>query len=260
MENSLWDKSQKLSIGGIAKLFGISASALRFWEKEGLLKTPRNENNNYRSYDYPSLLEISDLVLMKNMGMTLEDMRKSPCMGLSGLGALYAQRSDALAEQIDKLEEILRKVNATRELMREFNELYRSKEVVISEPDIRQIIPHKKIDDPTVWRKYFSGRYQFGTVFFTDGKNNHSETWGWVLTVPEQTEGSIWDYKPGERTFAQCAMWVNVKNRRKNNVDEIRAFFQSSGYKTGMIVARYVCTAFEYGACNDFYKAWIELI
>jgi hypothetical protein len=43
-------------------------------------------------------------------------------------------------------------------------------------------------------------------------------------------------------------------------VDELHAFFRASGYVTGMIVARYVCTAYELGSRNDFYKAWIELI
>lgn len=260
MEFRLWDKSQRLTIGSMAKLFGMNASTLRFWESEGLLKTERNPDNNYRDYDYQSLLDISDLVLMKNMGMTLEDMRRYPCIGLSGLGTLYANRSNALAAQIAKLEEILCKVNDTRELMREFNALYRSKEIVISEPDVLQMIPHKRIDDPTVWRKYFSGQYQFGTVFLPDGKDGYSEIWGWVPAVPEPGENSIWEFKSGERVFAQCAMWVNVRNRKRNNVDELHAFFRASGYATGMIVARYVCTAYELGSRNDFYKAWIELI
>lgn len=260
MEINLWDKSQRLSIGGMARLFGMNASTLRFWEKEGLLKTERNENNNYRDYDYQSLLDISDLVLMKNMGMSLESMRRLPRIGLSGLAALYAGRSDAIAGQIARLEEILRKVNATRELMREFNELYRSKEVVVSEPDVLQLIPHRRIDDPTVWRKYFSGEYQFGTIFMPDGGGGHNEIWGWVPSKPEPAGNSVWEYRPGERTFARCAMWVNVKNRKFNNTDEIRAFFSARGHKTGIIVARYVCTAYEYGAKNDFYKAWIELL
>jgi hypothetical protein len=119
--------------------------------------------------------------------------------------------------------------------------------------------PLKKLDDPVAWRKYFTGEYQFGTVFLPDGSDGHREIWGWVPSAPDPNEESIWSYQPGERAFALCAMWVSVADRRKNNVEELRAFYRSFGRETGMIVARYVCTAFEHGSRNDYYKAWIEL-
>lgn len=254
-----WDKNQRLSIGSMAKLFGINASTLRFWEKEGLLRPGRNRGNNYRDFDYQALLDISDLVLMKSMGMSLESMRESPRMSLAGFGTLYAGRSDAIAEQIRRLEEVLGKVRATRELMREFNEICNAREIILSEPDVMQIIPHKKLNDPVAWRKYFAGQYQFGTVFLPDGGDEHREIWGWVPSRPEPDEQSVWSYQPGQHTFALCAMWVNVADRRKNNVQDLRAFYRSFGRSTGMIVARYVCTAFEQGNRNDYYKAWIEI-
>ncbi len=254
-----WDKNQRLSIGSMARLFGINASTLRFWEKEGLLRPVRNRGNNYRDFDYQALLDISDLLLMKSMGMSLESMRESPRMSLAGFGALYASRSDAIAEQIQRLEEVLGKVKATRELMREFNAICSAREVILSDPDVLQIIAHKKLDDPVAWRKYFAGQYQFGTVFLPDGSDGHREIWGWVPARPDSNEESIWSYQPGQHTFALCAMWVNVEDRRKNNVEELRAFYRSFGHSTGMIVARYVCTAFEHGLRSDYYKAWIEL-
>jgi len=258
MEKNSWDKSQRLTIGTIAKLFGLNPSTLRFWEKKNLLNTLRNYSN-YRDYDYQSLLDISDLVLMKSMGMTLEDMRKSPNMNLAQLGELYESRTRALQEQARNLNEILSKTNETKNLMAEFNALCLCREVVISEPDVRQIIQHKRIDDPTVWRKYFSGQYQFGAVLFPNSNNSHDEIWGWIPKDPEPKGARIWEYTPGDKTFAQCAMWVSVDDRKKNNVDEIRSFFKERGYKTGIIVARFVCTAREYGSRNDFYKAWVEI-
>lgn len=243
----------------MAKLFGLNASTLRFWESEGLLQAQRNRNNNYRDYDYQSLLDISDLVLMKNMGMSLESMRESPHMGLAEIGALYENRSDAIAVQIARLEEVLRKVDATRELMREFNEIYQKREIIPSEPDVLQVIPHKSIDDLVVWSKYFSGEYQFGMVFLPDG-GGLTEIWGWVPSARVETDDSIWEYKPGERSFSLCAMRINVEDRQQNNIDEIRATFSSLGRDTGMIVARFVCTACEDGVRNDYYKAWIELL
>lgn len=258
MGNNLWDKSQRLTIGSIAKLFGLNPSTLRFWEKKNLLNTLRN-NNNYRDYNYQSLLDISDLVLMKNMGMTLEDMRKSPNLSLLQLSELYESRTQALQEQIKNLNEILSKTIETKNLMEEFNAICLCREVVISEPDVRQIVPHKRIDDPTVWRKYFSGQYQFGAVLFPNSNNSHDEIWGWIPQYPEPEKDSIWEYAPGDKTFAQCAMWVSVDDRKKNNTAEIRSFFYTRGYKTGIIVARFVCTAREHGSHNDFYKAWVEI-
>jgi DNA-binding transcriptional MerR regulator len=258
MDQNLWNKSQRLTIGSIAKLFNLNSSTLRFWEKKNLLNTLRNDNN-YRNYDYQSLLEISDLVMMKNMGLTLEDMRKSSNMNLSQLSELYESRTHALEQQIHGLHEILSKISETRNLIAEINKICLCKKVIVSEPNVLQIITHKSINDPTVWRKYFSGQYQYGAVLFPNNKNSYDEFWGWIPRIPEPEEQSIWEYTPSAKTFAQCAMWVNVTDRDKNNIDEIRTFFRTHNYKTGVIIARYICTTYEYGSHNDFYKAWVEI-
>ncbi len=254
-----WDKSQRLTIGSIAKLFGLNTSTLRFWESQGLLKAQRNKENNYRDFDYQSILDISDLVLMKNMGMSLRSMREFPQMGLADIRTLYENRSEAITRQISQLQEILRKVSATRELMQEFNEVYMRREILPSEPDVLQLIPHKRLDDPVAWRKYFAGEYQFGMVMLPDG-GDYREAWGWIPSKREEADEIIWEYKPGERSFSLTALRIAVEDRRENNIDELRAMFSSLGRETGMIVARYVCTACEGGVRNDYYKAWIELL
>lgn len=258
MENNNWDKSKHLTIGSLAKLFGLNTSTLRFWEKKGLLNAIRN-SNNYRRYDYQSLLDVCDLILMKNMGLTIDDMRKAPSLGLHELESLYDSRITALKDQVRDLHEILSKIHDTKDLMAEFNTLCLCEEIIISEPDILQLIPHKKLDDPTVWRKYFSGQYQFGFVFNPGVGGRYDESWGWIPKTPEPAYQSVWNYELGSKTFAQCTMWVNVEDRSKNSIEEIKSLFNTHNYRIGSIVARYICTAHEYGCRNDFYKAWVEI-
>jgi DNA-binding transcriptional MerR regulator len=42
--------AQVLQIGAVAKLLGVSTDVLRNWERNGLIKVPRNPRNGYRLY------------------------------------------------------------------------------------------------------------------------------------------------------------------------------------------------------------------
>jgi DNA-binding transcriptional MerR regulator len=51
---------QEVNIKGAAKILGVHVDTIKYWEEKALIPTPRrNENNSYRVYDKPELLEIA---------------------------------------------------------------------------------------------------------------------------------------------------------------------------------------------------------
>ena len=64
----------ELTIGEAARLAGIPASTLRYWEMVGLLKTPRRVGGK-RRYDPEGLRQIEMVAVAKRAGFTLTEIR-----------------------------------------------------------------------------------------------------------------------------------------------------------------------------------------
>ena len=71
------------SIGEFSKIVGLSEHTLRFYEKEGLIKVNR-DNNNVRIYSDENKLWIESLLHLKNTGMSLKDMKRFAMWGHMG--------------------------------------------------------------------------------------------------------------------------------------------------------------------------------
>ncbi|HDQ16593.1 MAG TPA: MerR family DNA-binding transcriptional regulator [Candidatus Vogelbacteria bacterium] len=58
-------KKEMVTIKSAAEILGISTSALRDWDKKGLLKAERNPQNGYRLYRLSDLGKMTDKIKNK---------------------------------------------------------------------------------------------------------------------------------------------------------------------------------------------------
>jgi DNA-binding transcriptional MerR regulator len=96
-----------MKIGELAKRSGIPASAIRYYEREGLLPKAQRGANGYRVYQGSTLERLDLIQLGQNLGFSLDAIRT--VVGLQGeafkealLGKLQAR-----LEEIDRLNAIL---------------------------------------------------------------------------------------------------------------------------------------------------------
>ncbi|MEJ9314722.1 MerR family transcriptional regulator [Priestia megaterium] len=101
------------SIGEFSKLVGLSGYTLRFYEKEGLIKVNRDENN-VRIYSDENKLWIESLLHLKNTGMSLKDMKRFAMWGHMGDGTME-ERLDLLRNHREKVVEDLEKLRQSLE-------------------------------------------------------------------------------------------------------------------------------------------------
>jgi MerR family redox-sensitive transcriptional activator SoxR len=64
----------ELTVGEAARIAGVPASTLRYWETAGLLKAPRRVSGK-RRYDHEGLQQIEMVALAKRAGFTLAEVR-----------------------------------------------------------------------------------------------------------------------------------------------------------------------------------------
>ncbi|MBV6737688.1 MerR family transcriptional regulator [Priestia megaterium] len=101
------------SIGEFSKIVGLSGYTLRFYEKEGLIKVNRDENN-VRIYSDENKLWIESLLHLKNTGMSLKDMKRFAMWGHMG-DKTMEERLDLLRNHRKKVVEDLEKLRQSLE-------------------------------------------------------------------------------------------------------------------------------------------------
>lgn len=68
------DKDDLLSVGELAERSGFATSALRYYEREGLVRATRTEGNQ-RRYERAALRRLAFIRAARNIGLGLEEIR-----------------------------------------------------------------------------------------------------------------------------------------------------------------------------------------
>jgi DNA-binding transcriptional MerR regulator len=97
----------------LAAVAGISARTLHYYDQIGLLQPQRNPDNGYRLYDRPAALRLQQILFLRELGLSLEEIQAvldRPDFDL--LGALQQHRQ-ALLERQERLARLVRTVDRT---------------------------------------------------------------------------------------------------------------------------------------------------
>jgi DNA-binding transcriptional MerR regulator len=67
--------SQRLTIGKLAELADVSANAVRFYEREGLMQVPAKTDSGYRLYDLQAVERLHFIKQAQHCGFTLSEIQ-----------------------------------------------------------------------------------------------------------------------------------------------------------------------------------------
>jgi len=108
-----------MNIGQIAKLSGLPAKTIRYYESIGLIDAPHRSDANYRRYDETELHRLRFIARARALGFSVEEVRK--------LLTLYADRSRASAEVksmvVEHIELVDRKIADLQSMRRALSHL-----------------------------------------------------------------------------------------------------------------------------------------
>jgi MerR family redox-sensitive transcriptional activator SoxR len=103
-----------MTIGEVAKQAGLNASAIRFYEKAGLLPRP-TRSGGQRRYDEGILPRLALLDWAKQCGFTLGEIRE--LFGKSGETPLSHRMQKLCGQKIDELETLSSRITLMRGLL-----------------------------------------------------------------------------------------------------------------------------------------------
>jgi DNA-binding transcriptional MerR regulator len=115
--------SEALRIGEAARLVGLPAKTLRYYEEIGLVSAAGRTESGYRLYGWRELEQIEFVRRAKLMGLSLDQIRSLVKAAEDGIPNAVLERLEGLLD--DKLEETERKIEelrAFRESLLEYRE------------------------------------------------------------------------------------------------------------------------------------------
>lgn len=108
-----------MTIGTLAKQAGVSAQAIRFYERKGILTTPPRAANGYRAYEADAAQRLAFIGTSRAAGFSLREIKR--------LLAISEHRSGACAEvsgELDgKIDALDRQIAALRSVRTKLQKL-----------------------------------------------------------------------------------------------------------------------------------------
>jgi len=107
---------KRLTIQQIANVTGLSVHALRYYEKMGLLEGVSRNEHGYRQYSEADLSWIDFLLCLRDLGMTINEMKHYSDLRSQGVSTLYPRRKlleahhEKVTAQIQERQQNLRKI------------------------------------------------------------------------------------------------------------------------------------------------------
>ena len=103
-----------MRIGELEERTGLTRHTLRYYEREGLLPTPRRRRNNYRDYPARTVEDVLLIRRLKGLGFSLREIRpvlkavRESRMDCAHAAELVAGKLAEVEEKIAQLREVRR--------------------------------------------------------------------------------------------------------------------------------------------------------
>ena len=109
---------KKYTIGEFGRISGISPKTLRFYDEKGLLKPVGYSEAGYRYYDESSFVTLQRILLLRYLGMSLEQIKETDCNSTLSLEESLQEQKKLLNEKkrhLDRVIDALDKVQTAKE-------------------------------------------------------------------------------------------------------------------------------------------------
>jgi MerR family transcriptional regulator, mercuric resistance operon regulatory protein len=104
------DKSNSLTIGGLAKAANVHVETIRYYQRRGLLQEPKRPPGGIRHYGYADIDRLMFVKTAQQLGFSLDEigdlLRLEDGTHCQEAGALAEHKLRDVREKIDRLEKI----------------------------------------------------------------------------------------------------------------------------------------------------------
>ncbi len=235
-------------VSSVADMFGVRASALRFWEKQGLIRFERNEENNYRTPTLSTIEDIWEILFLKSIALSSEQIRRILSADADDIRDILTANEKKLKNEIGKLQTALFKLESKKKMLDKYYAL-NEKPLEIAETKELYAVPVYETTKEII-RNFLHDESSSG-IFCEKGK-----TPVYALLLSDKDFEEKFRRPPKAKKCVHGLLRVNVYGREKNDSERFYAFAEKNGLRTESITGRYLFAATVDGVRTEFYDAY----
>ena len=170
-------ENKKYTIGEFGRISGISPKTIRFYDEKGLLKPVGYSEAGYRYYDESSFVTLQRILLLRYLGMSLDQIRETVCNSTLSLEESLQEQKKLLNEKkrhLDRVIDAVDKVQTAGE-----GQIWENLVEAIQILEVSDMIIKQYRSDDNLNRRISLHNYSTGKIPWSD----------WILENLELSEG-----------------------------------------------------------------------
>lgn len=243
----------KYNIGIISKTLNIPRSTLRYWEKEGLISSNRNFNNDYRQFSLNSIYEILDIAFYRKLNISIKEIKKMETQNVKEIEQVLLKNKKNIDKTISELKNTKKMIEKRINQIKIFYDLTTNPYQICESIDNTNRIIEFDIKNKDILSLYLN--YPENFVLYKE--RNKDVEYGFILNDKKYSYNVIWEKENNENKYAKFILKQNYYNLSTDIKTHIKNL-NDRGYKTGNVIAKYLLTDFE-GDKFDYYEAYMEI-
>ncbi len=265
----------RYKIGDVARILGISADLLRYYEKKGVVTPQKDKNNDYRYYDTWDINFLIDCLWYKNFGFGI------PQVAYMVTECYHGDLVSLLEEKHSELKASLRRQQLLVErLKKHLEDVTRVKDCIgvcdiVQSPDVvcylnRFNYTYDNRDELHSLSRQWLEYMPFAQRYFEipqDGLLGEGDdyAWGFSLSMQYVEELGVAVKPPVVRSPSRLSIHSAFKSSGKNaftprHLDFIMDFAEKGGYKiTGRAKGNLICSVLEDGESTGYFEVWLPI-
>ena len=118
-------KLDDYKVGEVARFYGISVDAVRFYDRKGVLTPEKKKDNNYRSYNKEEFITMDYIMRLRSLGVSIESIKRMVInMTLGNTLEVISETEEEIEIQIAELEMRRRMIRGYKAELKESLSLY----------------------------------------------------------------------------------------------------------------------------------------
>lgn len=106
---------KRYTAGELARWAGVSARTIRFYEEKGILQPRERSGEGYRLYDDSAILRLQEILMLKYVGLSLEEIQQTLAQGEKlSVAELLVRQRELVLEERGRLDRILKVIDQAK--------------------------------------------------------------------------------------------------------------------------------------------------
>lgn len=242
-------------IGHLSHILDIPSSTLRYWEKEGLIRFNRGENN-YRTFATSQIFEVGDIAFYRDIRIPIEDLKELPGMDLDHVEDILTASETRLEQDVERIERNLERIRLRKSAIERTRRLRTPRIVRARLPALYDIV----FEEYSAMQHRLNDPYKEAAYSLASAPDN---TWG-ATTSNIQNRAVVRPADSEPRLYLNGLMMLEYHNETnktsfQNNIPQLRQMAVDLGYRPGDVVGTYLLSAFD-RLRYTYYDGYVELL